>query len=48
MNKIEAVKSTLNKLIKILFFIFKVLSPYKFATVFEKELAALQAEMDKL
>jgi hypothetical protein len=34
--------------IKILFFIFKVLSPYRFATNFEKELKMLQDELDKL
>lgn len=34
--------------IKILFFIFKVLSPYKFEHRFEKELKRLEDEMDKL
>lgn len=34
--------------LKILFFIFKVLSPYRFAHDFEKELKGLQDEMDKL
>jgi hypothetical protein len=34
--------------IKILFFIFKVLSPYRFAASFEKELKMLQEELDKL
>ncbi len=34
--------------IKILFFIFKVLSPYKFERTFEKELKMLQDEVDKL
>lgn len=34
--------------IKILFFIFKVLSPYKFASHFEKDLKMLNDEVDKL
>ena len=34
--------------IKILFFIFKVLSPYRFAHDFEEDLKKLQAEVDKL
>lgn len=34
--------------IKILFFIFKVLSPYRFASNFEKELEMLEQELDKL
>lgn len=44
-NKIDA---RTRLALKILFFIFKVLSPYRFATSFEKELKALQDEMDKL
>lgn len=34
--------------IKILFFIFRVLSPYQFAHQFEKELKMLEDEVDKL
>lgn len=34
--------------IKILFFIFKVLSPYRFASSFEKELKMLDDELNKL
>lgn len=34
--------------IKILFFIFKVLSPYQFEHKFEEELKMLQDEVDKL
>jgi len=34
--------------IKILFFIFKVLSPYQFEHRFEKELKSLSDEVDKL
>lgn len=34
--------------IKILFFIFRVLSPYQFEHRFEKELKMLEQEVDKL
>lgn len=44
-NKIDA---RTRLALKLLFFIFKILSPYRFGTTFEKEIIALQAEMDKL
>lgn len=34
--------------LKILLFMFKVLSPYRFATTFEKEIAAIQKDIEAL
>jgi hypothetical protein len=47
-NNGEKIDARTRFAIKILFFIFKVLSPYKFEHKFEKELKMLNDEVDKL
>lgn len=47
-NNKEKIDARTRFAIKILFFIFKVLSPYRFASKFEKELKMLEAEVDRL